>query len=68
MNILIIFGNIDFAADGKEATINEIDAAFSSVYENKEKASDFAEMWMKKQGYASYLIPQYFPGNIIWCK
>lgn len=62
---LVIFGNIDFASDNSKATINEIKAAYVFL-ERKEDINEKAEEYMDFLEYKSYIIPQYFKGEIEW--
>lgn len=78
--ILIVFGNIDFGhplscdekgdlyidENRKEARINEI--YFSRVVEEEIDPIKIAEDTMQVTGLTCYIIPQLYPGTIIWSK
>ena len=68
--ILIVFGNIDFNVDDKgqpiEAIINEIEQV--SLTEDDGLAALRAVEVKALYGYPAYIIPQLYPGTIIWSK
>ena len=68
--ILIVFGNIDFGV--KPGEIGEDDQAIvNEIYHSRVITEDMdpnqtAEDIMSIMGYNSYIIPQLYPGTIIW--